>query len=97
LKKFGISGSNCKPFGAPADPASATPLRIQYLMYYMRSVGEGGERIQDDEEDDGDWDGGTDADGDADADAHADGDGHADGVVVGWVVGKNVGDEEGVS
>ena len=29
---------NCKPFGAPADPSSATPLCIQYFMYYMGNI-----------------------------------------------------------
>ena len=27
-----------KPFGAPADPASVTPLRIHYFIYRMRNV-----------------------------------------------------------
>ena len=28
---------NCKPFGAPADPATVTPLRLQYFISYMRN------------------------------------------------------------
>ena len=32
------ANDNCKPFGAPADPASVTPLRIQYFIYRMRNV-----------------------------------------------------------
>ena len=25
--------TNCKPFGAPADPASITPVRIKYSVF----------------------------------------------------------------
>ena len=33
-----MGAADCKPFGAFADPASVTPLCIQYFMYYMGNM-----------------------------------------------------------
>ena len=29
---------NCKPFGAPADPASITPVRIKYSVFRTKNL-----------------------------------------------------------